>query len=99
MAAAACQLQVDGEGVIRRAALGLGGVDGTPLAFPDLAQQLVGQRMSPALARDIANQAASRCEPGSDMHADSEYRRHLATVLMTRILQKTGQAPAAAKAA
>ena len=42
MASAACQLQIDAAGVCRRAAVGLGGVAGTPLAFPDLAAELVG---------------------------------------------------------
>lgn len=86
MASAACQLQLDAEGVCRRAALGLGGVGGTPLAFPDLAQALVGRRIIPDLARDIAESAAERSEPGSDAHADAEYRRNLAAVLLRRAL-------------
>ena len=86
MASAACQLQIDAAGVCRRAAVGLGGVAGTPLAFPDLAAELVGRRVEPRLARDIAEAAAERSEPGSDTHADAEYRRHLAAVLLRRAL-------------
>lgn len=94
MASAACQVQIDAEGVCRRAAFGLGGVDGTPLAFPDLAQQLVGQRITEKLARDVAHAAAEQTSPGSDMHADAAYRQHLAAVLLTRILTTTGGAKA-----
>jgi CO/xanthine dehydrogenase FAD-binding subunit len=98
MAAAACQVQIDADGICRRAAIGLGGVDGTPLAFPELAQQLVGQRITASLARDVAHAAAQQTSPGSDMHADAAYRQHLAQVLLTRILTTTGgaQAPLAA---
>lgn len=93
MASAACQLQLDAAGTCRRAALGLGGVAGTPLAFPDLAEELLGRRVTLALARDIAEAAAARAEPGSDTHADAAYRRHLAAVLLRRaLLRAAGQA-------
>lgn len=95
MAAAACQLQLDAAGVCRRAAIGLGAVAGTPLAFPDLAAELVGRRVGPHLARDIAEAAAARAEPGSDPHADAEYRRHLAAVLLRRALLRAGAAAGA----
>jgi len=104
MASAACQLQIDASGICRRAAFGLGGVDGTPRAFPELAAQLVGRRIDGALAQEVAQAAARQVEPGSDMHADAEYRRHLGTVLLARILQRaaaraTGTAGQAAAAA
>ncbi|NUZ07298.1 FAD binding domain-containing protein [Piscinibacter koreensis] len=95
MAAAAAQLQLDADGVCRRAAIGLGGVDGTPVAFPDYAEQLVGARIDGALADEVAHACAARTEPGADLHADAEYRRHLATVMLTRAIQRAaaGAAP------
>jgi len=96
MASAACQLQMGADGICRRAAIGMGGVDGTPLAFPAQAERLVGQRIGAALARDIAHACAERTEPGSDLFADAAYRRHLAAVLMTRVLLRAASAPAAA---
>ena len=99
MASAACQLQLDAAGICRRAAIGLGGVAGTPLAFPDLAAALLGRRIEPRLARDIAEEAAARAEPGSDPHADAEYRRHLAAVLLRRaLLRAAAGVPAMAAA-
>ena len=92
MASAACQLQLDDAGICRRAALGLGGMDGVPLAFPDLAEQLIGQRITAALAQDIAHAAAQRTQPGSDLHAAADYRRELGTVLLARVLQRAGTA-------
>jgi CO/xanthine dehydrogenase FAD-binding subunit len=99
MASAACQLQLDAAGICRRAAFGLGAVAGTPLAFPDLATELVGRRVEPRLARDIAETAADRSEPGSDTHADAEYRRQLAAVLLRRALLRAGAASTPALAA
>jgi carbon-monoxide dehydrogenase medium subunit/2-furoyl-CoA dehydrogenase FAD binding subunit len=96
MASAACQLQMGADGICRRAAIGMGGVDGTPLAFPEVAERVVGQRIGAALARDIAHACAERTEPGSDLFADAAYRRHLAAVLMTRVLLRAASAPAAA---
>jgi carbon-monoxide dehydrogenase medium subunit/2-furoyl-CoA dehydrogenase FAD binding subunit len=87
MAAAACQLQFDPDGICVRAAIGLGGVDGTPLAFPDLAAQLLGRRIDERIARDIAHAAVEQASPGSDLHANSDYRRHLGAVMMTRVLK------------
>lgn len=86
MASAACQLQLDEAGVCRRAAIGLGGMDGTPRAFPDLAAQLVGRRIDAALAAEVAQAAVARTNPGSDMHADADYRRELGATLLTRVL-------------
>jgi carbon-monoxide dehydrogenase medium subunit/2-furoyl-CoA dehydrogenase FAD binding subunit len=86
MASAACQVQVDAQGVVTRASFGLGGVSGTPLVFADLAHQLVGQQLTPERAKDVAHAAAQACDPGSDMHASAAYRRHLAAALLARVL-------------
>ena len=88
MASAACQLQFDVEGRCTRAALGLGGLDATPRAFADLAAQLVGQRLDADLARSIGHAAADQTDPGSDLHADADYRRELGAVLMARVLMR-----------
>jgi CO/xanthine dehydrogenase FAD-binding subunit len=90
MASAACQLQLNADGTVGRASFGLGGVSGTPLAFPEIAQRLVGQRLTPELAHEVAQAAARECDPGSDMHASAEYRRHLAAILLARVLQQAG---------
>lgn len=86
IASAACQIQAGVDGSIRRAAFGLGGVDAIPLAFPDLAGRLVNEVMTASLAKDVAGEAARSCDPGSDIHASAEYRRHLAALLLTRAL-------------
>ncbi|WP_207540971.1 FAD binding domain-containing protein [Sabulicella rubraurantiaca] len=99
MASAACQIQLDPDGTCRRATIGLGGVAGTPLAFPDLAQRLIGRRITATLAQEAAEEAAARSEPGTDMHADAGYRRHLAVVLLRRALLRAASAATPALAA
>jgi CO/xanthine dehydrogenase FAD-binding subunit len=88
LASAACQLQLDAEGICRRAAIGLGGVDGVPLAFADLASELVGLPIDERLCADVAHAAAARSQPGADLHGDVPYRRHLAALLLKRSLMR-----------
>jgi carbon-monoxide dehydrogenase medium subunit/2-furoyl-CoA dehydrogenase FAD binding subunit len=88
MASAACQLKLSDQGIIERASFGVGGVNGTPMLFKDLAEQLIGQRMSQDLADEVAYSATKLCEPGNDMHASAAYRRHLASALLARVLMQ-----------
>jgi len=88
MAAAAAQITVDDDGTCTRVAFGVGGAAPTPIAFPELGQSLVGDRVPKAKAYAVAQEAASALEPDSDIHASAAYRHHLATVLMTRVLQQ-----------
>lgn len=88
MVAAAAQVALDDKGRCARAAFGLGGVGGTPLAFPKIASRLIGTKLNDEAVRDAADAAASETDPGSDLHATAEYRRHLARVLGTRALRE-----------
>lgn len=99
MASAACQMALSAEGVCQRAAFGVGGVDGTPRAFPKLAEQLIGHRIEPGIAREIAQEALQQTEPGTDLHANADYRRHLGVVMLTRALLNAGQAHRSSHAA
>ncbi|MGB8435749.1 MAG: FAD binding domain-containing protein, partial [Burkholderiales bacterium] len=85
--AAAAQIVLDPEGRCTRAALGLGGVGLTPLAFPGLAERLVGACPREKDIEDLAHEAAAQCDPGSDLHASAAYRRHVAQVLAGRALR------------
>ncbi len=91
MASAACQIQLDPAGVIQRVSFGLGGVDGTPRVFPHLATQMVGQKISDLTLSDIAQAAIQECDPGSDMHASSAYRKHLAQALLCRVTHQAAE--------
>jgi CO/xanthine dehydrogenase FAD-binding subunit len=86
--AAAAQVALDADGRCVRAALGLGGVGGTPFAFPEIAARLVGAKLDDGVIDDAAAAAAAETEPGTDLHATAEYRRHLARVLAARALRE-----------
>ncbi len=88
MVAAAAQMALDADGRCARAALGLGGVGPTPLAFPALAARLVGKRPDDADLEALAREAAAQCEPSDDLHASAAYRRHVAGVLAARVLRE-----------
>ena len=96
MVAAAAQFELDADGRCIRAAFGLGGVGGTPLAFPKIAARLVGTKLDEAAVRDAAEAATAACEPGSDLHASAQYRRHLAGVLAARALRAAHEKASAA---
>ena len=85
--AAAAQVAVDDDGQCTRVAFGVSGAAPIPLAFPALAQKLIGMRFDKATIDDVAHEAVATLEPGSDTHASAAYRRHLAGVLITRVLQ------------
>jgi len=86
IASAACQIQVDTKGLVKRIAFGVGGVNGAPMAFPRLAEQLVGKVLTPQLAQELANEAVKECDPGSDTHNTAQFRKSLAATLLARVL-------------
>ena len=88
MVAAAAQVALDTGGRCTRATFGLGGASGTPLVFPKIAARLVGTQLEDEAIAAAASDAAKECDPGSDLHATKEYRRHLAGVLAARALRE-----------
>jgi len=91
MVAAAAQVAVDDAGRCVRASFGFGGVDATPIAFPDLGRKLVGTRLEDKVLDDAAQAAAATLNPGTDTHASAAYRKHLAGVLGARVLRDARQ--------
>jgi CO/xanthine dehydrogenase FAD-binding subunit len=88
MVAAAAQIAVDDDGHCTRVTFGVGGAAPMPVAFPELARSLVGHLLDKTKSRAVAQEAAAALEPDSDIHASAAYRRHLASVLVTRVLQQ-----------
>lgn len=84
---ACAQIALDDEGRCTRANFGLGGGGTIPLAFPELASRLNGTLLEDAVLQDVAREAATELDPGSDLHASAGYRRHLAAALATRVLR------------
>ena len=59
-----------------------------PVEAHQASELLVGKDLSSELMRAAAETAKGEIDPGSDIHASAEYRRHLAGVLSFRALSK-----------
>jgi carbon-monoxide dehydrogenase medium subunit len=60
-----------------------------PITAPETAKMLRGQEVTQALIEEAANKAATdEIDPGSDIHATADFRRHLAEVLTRRALEE-----------
>jgi len=81
----AALLDVDSAGIIKRAAVALGGVAAVPLRMDAVESQLVGKVASEELFRDAA-ELCRAIDAVADVHATVEYRQHLAAVLTRRAL-------------
>lgn len=95
MVGAAIVLPVEGSGVIGDLRVVLFSVGPTPVRVLEVEELLRGERPDPALFKRAAELTREVIdEPGSDIHASAEFRRHLAGVMVER-----GLVNAAARAA
>ncbi len=85
--AAAAQLQLDDDGVCRRAAVAVGGAAPAPLRLAASEAALVGSRLDEEALRAAAGEVAARLDPPSDGHASAEYRRRAAPALVRRAIE------------
>jgi carbon-monoxide dehydrogenase medium subunit len=73
----------------QRVRLVLFSVGDGPVLARQAAEALIGQVPTPEAIRAAAEIAATAdIDPGSDIHASAEYRRHLANVLSRRALEQ-----------
>ncbi len=87
LVSACAQLAMDADGRCLRVELGIGGAAPVPLALPELGAQLVGMPLSERSIDDAAAAALDLIDPEGDLHATAEYRRHLARVLVGKVLR------------
>jgi CO/xanthine dehydrogenase FAD-binding subunit len=88
IAAAACELRLDGAGRIAGLSLGLGGVEDRPIVV-DTAD-FIGRPVDDAKA--IALHAARSVDPMEDHGASADYRRALSQVLAERVVLRAASA-------
>lgn len=95
----ACMIDAPG-GTISSAALSFFGVDNKPVRIAEAEAALVGASLTDSAAIASAAEIVSRTiEPGADVHATSNYRRHLAGVLTRKGLTQAAQAAQTTQAA
>ena len=87
LVSACAQLELDADGRCLRADLGVGGAAPVPLALPEVGAQLVGLPLNDRTIADSAAAAVDLIDPEGDLHASADYRRHLARILVERVLR------------
>jgi carbon-monoxide dehydrogenase medium subunit len=86
-AAVASVVTLDEDGRCTRARMVMISVADTALLSEAAPRLLVGQKPTPEAIRAVAEEAAGKeIDPGTDVHATADYRRHLARVLVERSL-------------
>jgi CO/xanthine dehydrogenase FAD-binding subunit len=83
LAAAAATLTLSA-GVVSQARIALTGVGATPVRAAEAEVLLVGQALEPGLIDRVIDAVRAAIEPDTDLHASSNYRRHLGGVLAGR---------------
>jgi CO/xanthine dehydrogenase FAD-binding subunit len=85
LAAVAATVTVSG-GAIEQARIALTGVGPTALRAHEAEGLLIGHALEPDLVNRVIEAVRAAIEPETDLHASSDYRRHLAGVLTGRAL-------------
>lgn len=85
--AVAATVRVEG-GTIAEARVGLTNMGNTPLRATAVEEALVGAQPTEDGVREAASKAADGTNPPADLNGDSDYRKHLATVLTRRAVAK-----------
>ena len=63
-----------------------------PISAPEASSMLQGEEITPELIEAAAHKASTdEIDPGSDIHATVDFRRHLANVLTRRTLEQALQ--------
>ncbi len=89
IAAAACEIRLDGADRIAAIALGLGGVEDRPVVV-DTATALA-RPADAATAQALAQYICERVDPMEDHCASADYRRALARVLVERVVLRAAE--------
>jgi CO/xanthine dehydrogenase FAD-binding subunit len=88
LAAVACQLTLEQNGVCTSAALAVGGAHSTPLFIAAVEKVVQGSRGEEEAIKEAAEAAAAAVEPPSDVHGSAEFRRQMVKVLTVRALKE-----------
>jgi carbon-monoxide dehydrogenase medium subunit len=85
----ACVIDRGDDGSVRGARVALGGVDTAPLLVEGL--DAIAGANGPDAARAAAEILEGAIEPADDIHGSAEYRRHLASELVKRAVQRAAE--------
>jgi aerobic carbon-monoxide dehydrogenase medium subunit len=84
----AATVTLDEAGVCTACAIAVTGVGATPVVAREAARALVGVKPAAEAFANVAERVSGALTPDSDLHASSDYRKHLAGVLTRRALAR-----------
>jgi CO/xanthine dehydrogenase FAD-binding subunit len=87
----AATVTLDEAGMCTGSAIALTGVGPVPVLARDAARVLVGGRPTAKAIEEAGTRVAAAIEPDSDLHASSDFRKHLAGVLTRRALAQAAE--------
>ena len=87
----AVTVTLDEAGVCTGSVIALTGVGPTPVVAREAARALVGVKPTPAALEDVGRRVSAGLRPDGDLHASSEYRRHVGGVLARRALARAAE--------
>ncbi len=87
----AATVTLDEAGVCTHGAVALTGVGPAPVLARDAVRALVGGRPTAKAIEDAGARVSAAIEPDSDLHASSDFRKHLAGVLTRRALAQAAE--------
>jgi len=76
--------------VVSRAGIALTGVGGSTIAATDAAAALTGRPLTAESISEAASLAAAAANPRTDHRGSAEYKRHMVTTFVERILSRVG---------
>ena len=88
LAGVATAIEVDDDGIVRRVALGLLGMGGTPLRPAAAEAAIIGRAPDASDLDEFATLAVSDLDPPDDIHASSAYRKRIGAHLVRRTLAR-----------
>ncbi|HEY2508894.1 MAG TPA: xanthine dehydrogenase family protein subunit M [Streptosporangiaceae bacterium] len=77
--------------VVSRAGIALTGVGGSTISAAEAAQALTGQPLTADSISAAARLAAAAAKPRTDHRGSAEYKRHMVSTFVTRILTRSGE--------
>lgn len=90
-AAAAVQIEVDANGIVKEAGIGITAVSYMPLRVTKGEELLRGQKVTRDLIRAVAAETSAIADPTSDGRGSAEYKKHVVGTLVARgIIQSLG---------
>jgi carbon-monoxide dehydrogenase medium subunit len=95
----AATLTVDEAGVCTGSAIALTGVGPTPVMAREAARALIGAKPTATAFEAAGRRVSDSVQPDSDLHASSEYRKHVAGVLTRRALARAAERTSARREA